>query len=476
MFAECMLFLGGAKVASDAVKIEYLKSKQLELTDSEKQEFLEDDTRRFIHFTSKENAKKIMNSGFLIPTKGVLKNHFTKSITKDGKTKNSDMVYMFDTKTFSVDDYIRNLPKSYSPFNGVYEYYAVSTKPDEYLVNGFKKRAQDGAITYEGRLDIDGTDTKLTKYVLTLDENEKYAFKEMALDEEYTPSDTLLSHLNKDKKSRLGYDIRNYMSELKKAKSSIKSFRINKDEYKRQIREKREFAKASKQFMEEEKEKSYTYKKDGRCIVVKNMSYDMVDGKKLQKLAIMENVSGKKIEDVTKTCYMDECNLEDLDSRVATEYFFNNLDNISFNTQNPDYIGLPEENLEKGIIQNDYDEKFKKSYEKRVKAKEYADKKQSEYSQNKLKNKIKSFFNKVFKRNTVKMLDSGKDNIEKEEDIARKKLNDLGYSSVEAMNKDDKNITILDNLSNMTYTDYEFMKNDENINYTRNIQMEDKEI
>lgn len=473
MIAECLLLAGGTKTMYDAATIEYLKSKQLEFTDEEKQEFLSDDNRRFIHFTSKESAKKIIESGFLNPTKGVLKNHFTKSIDKDGKTKNADMVYMFDTKTFSVEDYIRNLPKKRSPYNGVYEYYAVSTKPDAYSVNSFKKRAQDGAITYEGRMDIDGTDTKLTKYVLGLDENKEYTFKEMALDEEYIPSEELLSRLDKDKKSILGYNIRNYMSELKKAKTSIKSFKVNKEEYKKQIKAKREFAKANRQFIEEEKEKSYIYKKDNRCIVVKNLSYDMIDGKKLQKLAIIENFKDKRLEDSTKICYMDEFNLENLDSKVATKYFFNNLDNISSNIENPDYIGLPEENLENGTVQNDYDEKFKKSYEKKKKAKEYADKKQSEYLKEKLGNKIKSFFNKLFKKDKVNLLDSAKNEYEKDEENARKSLNALGYSSVEAMNKDDKNITILSDLENMTYTDYEFMENNKNIHSINNIQIED---
>lgn len=255
MVAECLLLAGSAKVVKDAGQIEYLKSKQLELTNEEKEEFLADDDRRFIHFTSKENAKNIISSGFLVPTKVVLNNHFTKTIDENGKRKNSEMVYMFDSKTFSVDDYIRNLPKSRSPYNGVYEYYAVSTKPDKYALNSFKKRAQDGAITYDGRLDIDGTDTKLTKYVLGLDKEGKYTFNEMGLDEEYIPSEELLQKLKEDKSRSFMYGMRNYVSELKQSKTSMKRFKAEKEEYKRQIKAKREFAKANKQFMEEEKRK-----------------------------------------------------------------------------------------------------------------------------------------------------------------------------------------------------------------------------
>lgn len=156
MVAEYLVLGTSVALAKDAVSIEYLKSKHLELSDEEKQAFMEDGNRRFVHFTSKESAEKIMESGFLIPTKWVLENHFTKTIDNKGKKKDSQMVYMFDSASFSVDDYIRNLPKSRSPFNGCYEYYAVTTRPYEYEINNFKRRAQDGAITYEGRLDIGG--------------------------------------------------------------------------------------------------------------------------------------------------------------------------------------------------------------------------------------------------------------------------------------------------------------------------------
>lgn len=469
MVVECLLFAGGAKVVKDAGQIEYLKSKQLELTNEEKEEILEDDSRRFIHFTSKENAKSIISSGFFVPTKGVLNNHFTKTIDEKGKKRNSEMVYMFDNKTFSVDDYIRNLPKKRSPYNGVYEYYAVSTKPDKYALNSFKKRAQDGAITYDGRLDIDGTDTKLTKYVLGLDEDGKYTFNEMGLDEEYIPSDELLQKLKEDKSRRAFYGMRNYISELKQSKTSMKRFKVEKEEYKRQIKAKREFAKANKQYIKEEKEKSYIYKKDGRTIVVKNLSHELVNGKTLNKIAIMESMGGREsVEDATKLAYMDEFNLENIDSTVAGEYFFNNIDNLSKgNVEFPEYIGLPLENLENGTVQNDYDEEFRQSYLKKVKSKEYADKNIKEYNKGKFSEKLKSFFGKIFNKNKAKMLDIPKTEIEIDEENAKRKLNELGYSSVEAMNKDDKSIIILDNLENMTYTDNEFRDNIVNLEEKR---------
>ena len=509
MVAGYLVLGAGVAVARDAITIEYLKSKQLELSAEEKQAFVENKDRRFIHFTSETNAKKIMKAGFLIPTKGILDNHFTKTIDSKGKKKDSDMVYMFDNSKFSVDDYIRNLPRNRSPFNGCYEYYAVSIRPNEYEINNFKKRAQDGAITYEGRLDIDGTDTKLVKYVLGLDEQGEYKLDEVPMDSKYIPSQELLDKLAKDKKGLLGYSLATYMSEVKKARSSLKTYRAQKQEYKEQIRRKKEFAKANRQFIEEEKDKSYVYEKDGRTIVVKNIQYEEVGGKKLQKIAILENNEEnkkKRVSDVAEYFYMDEYNIETMDNRVATEYFFSNLDkrvktksitmsdsynslgeklnshpeyiNSNYNKKKisvPDsvfesleeknkeisqYIGLPLENLETGEVVNEYDINFKNYIDNKGKTKELLDKKYDEFKKSKKwTHKIKEMFSKVFNRKKdVKMLDEGK-TINQYDYEDKEKLAKLGYSSVEAMNKDDKEAEMFAFLAGNTYTNEEIDKN-----------------
>ena len=507
MIAEYLILGAGVAVARDAITIEYLKSKQLELSDVEKQAFIEDKDRRFIHFTSETSAKKIMQAGFLIPTKGILDNHFTKSIDGRGKKKDADMVYMFDNSTFSVDDYIRNLPKNRSPFNGCYEYYAVSTKPNEYEINNFKRRAQDGAITYEGRLDIDGTDTKLIKYVLGLDEQGEYKLDEVPMDFEYTPPQELLDKLAKDKKGLFRYSLATYMSEVKKARNSLKTYRSQKEEYKQQIRRKKEFAKANRQFIEEEKDKSYVFEKDGRSIVVKNIEYEEVGGKKLQKIAIMENsgkTKEKRVSEAAEYFYMDEYNIETMDNKVATEYFFSNLDkrtktkndsSYSYNNleekqkaypeyvgsnydkkkisipdsvfnelkdknrELSDYIGLPLENLETGEIINEYDMAFKEYMNHKGKTKEKLDKKYDELKKSrKWTHKIKEMFSKVFgRKKDVKLLNENNEMVYESED--RAKLAELGYSSVEAMNKDDKEAEMFAFLAGNTYTNEEINRN-----------------
>ena len=425
-----------------------------------------------------------MESGFLIPTKGILANHFTRTIDNNGKKRNAEMVYMFDSAKFSVDDYIRNLPKNRSPFNGCYEYYAVSTKPDVHEINNFKKRAQDGAITYEGRLDIDGTDTKLVKYVLGLDEQGKYNFTEVPMDYEYEPPQELLDKLNQDKMGNIRYTFTTYMSEVKRARTSLKSFRAQKEAYKEQIRKKKEFAKANRQFKNEEKDKSYVYEKDGRTIVVKNIEYEEVGGKKLQKLAIIENseeTKDKRISEATKFCYMDEFNIADIEGEVAKEYFFNNLDKIKEKDNNvPEYIGLPTQNLETGEVFNEYDTTFDTTFkgymEKRGQTKSRLDKKYDEYTKSKKwTHKIKEMFSKVFgRKKNVKLLDEGMAKDIETED--REKLAKLGYSSVEAMNKDDKEAEMFAFLQGNTNSKEEVINYYINSEEQRQINQEERTV
>lgn len=457
MLFECMVLGTAAKVGKDALTIEYVKSKQRDLTDDEKREFQQDKDRRFIHFTSKKSAEEILKSGSIIPTKGMVKNHFFRS--HDGTNK-SEMVYMFDSKEFSVNDYINNLPRDRSPFNGCYEYYAVSTKPTSYELNNFRKRAYDGAITYDGRMDIDGTDTKLTKYVLGLGEDGEYTFNEVSPDFEYLPSDELLQKLERDKVGKLRYSAKVYMSEVKKAKEGLKRYRSQRNIYRESIRKARQFAKANRQFREEQKDKNYIYEQDGRKLIVKNLGYDVIGGKKLQKVVIMgpngnAQNTNKNLEDCSKACYMDEYNLDSIDPQIGAKYFFDNYDRSrSVEDGLPTYIGLPLENLESGTVTNEYDEEFLRYYSKKQEAKEYADKKLANKSN--ILTKFKNFFGKIFsgKKEHEKLLPQVDDYKEQE----RKDLANLGYSSVEAMNKDGNDL----DLSDLVWPPQDVIKNELN--------------
>lgn len=431
MIVDCAVLGASAKVANDALRVEYLKSKIRGLTDREKREFSEDESRRFLHFTSKKNAEKIMQSGFLVPTKGVIKNHFTRKIESDGKSKNMEAVYMFDSKELSVEDYIRNLPFTRSPYNGCFEYYAISTRPNVHEIENFQKRAQDGAILYDGRMDIDGTDTKLTKFVLGLDEQGKYKLDEVPLDFEYTPSEELKETLKKDKKRVLRYTVGLYLSEVEKGKTALKKYRLEKQEYKDYINKKRAFAKANRQFKQEEKEKSYVYSDNGKTLVVKNLEYNMVDGKKLQKVALIENdgeSEKKDLADTTKVAFMDECDLSKLEPEVAQKYFSSVYNRITRNDMElPEYIGFPEHDKEKGTVICQYDEEFKEHYDYKVQRKEHSDKRYDEWKKSKkFTTKVKNFFNKIFgKKNEVKLLGSGEEKPETLEESSTTKKGDF---------------------------------------------------
>ena len=319
-------------------------------------------------------------------------------------------------------------------------------------------------------MDIDGTDTRIQKYILELDEQGKYIFSEVPMNYRYVPSEELKTKLSRDKMGILKYTIRTYYADLKKGIDATKSFRIQKAEFKEQLQRRKDFAKANRQFIEEEKDKSYVYEKDGRKIVVKNVEYEEVGGKKLQKIAIIENSEQnkrRKAEECTRFCYMDEFNIGDIEPEVATEYFFNNLDKINEKQSSvPEYIGLPLQNLETGEVTNEYDtvvdKNFRQYIERRQESKDLAEKNFAELKNSKkLSTKIKLLFSKVFgRKKDVVMLDEGK--IQNND---RANLASMGYSSVKAMNADDKEAEMYRLLSNQLNDDlglYSF--NEENKN------------
>mgnify|MGYP003290214359 CR=1 FL=1 len=458
MVAECLILGSSAVALKDAITIEYLKSKQFELSEQEKQEILSDKDRKFIHFTSEKSAKEIMKSGFLMPTKGVIKNHFTKEVDENGKKRNSEMIYMFDSQNFNVNDYIRNLPRKNSPYAGIYEYYAVSMTPNEYNINSFKKRAQDGAITYDGRLDISYTDTKLSKYVIDLDENNEYTMREIDFYEEYEPSPELLEKINKDKKtSQLGYVMKSYLLDVKKAKGTIKEYRSKRKEHNEQIKKKIDFAKANKQFKKEQEDKNYIYEKDGKTIVVKSMGFKKVDGKLLQQISIIGNGysdQNESLESSLKFCYTDQYDLNTIEPEVASQYFFNNYENMLQSKTNEKYIGMPVKVLEDGSVINEYDENFNSHYKRKQAAKEYTDKYIEENKKSFFSN-IKNFFGNLanrFKKNELKLLSAADENRNVEQYSG-------GYSSAEQFNRYDPNIEILEELQEQTCTIEEISEN-----------------
>ena len=200
---------------------------------------------------TEENARSIANSGKINPTKGIINNHFSTTRDKSGRIKASQKVYMFDSKTLSVEDYIRNLPRKNSPSNGCYTFYGISMKPTRENIGDFKKRAFDGSITYEGPVTLSEVNGRVSKYALDLDEKNNYSMKKIGIDEEYIPSETLQNKLSHDKCGRIKYAIRNFVLDSRLAKRYIASQRE-----KNKINRKRAYFKANKQLIDEGKDKS----------------------------------------------------------------------------------------------------------------------------------------------------------------------------------------------------------------------------
>ena len=89
MITEVGMMVG---LLSAAIRTEYLKSQQMELSD-EVRNVIEQEG--LYHITTKEAAEKIMESGYLLPSKGLADNHFSKSRYGDGF---AEFAYMFAGK------------------------------------------------------------------------------------------------------------------------------------------------------------------------------------------------------------------------------------------------------------------------------------------------------------------------------------------------------------------------------------------
>ena len=100
-----------------------------------------------LHFTSKENAEKILDSGYLIPSKGLMANHFAKSRYGD---KFANFVYAYAGKP-TFNNYRLNFTGKASKDGTLY---AVRYYPDKNDLENFTERPLDGALLYEGKLHL----------------------------------------------------------------------------------------------------------------------------------------------------------------------------------------------------------------------------------------------------------------------------------------------------------------------------------
>lgn len=125
------------------------------------------------HFTSDANIDKILESKELRTSKGFLINNFGK-----------DKAYMFaGVPTFDV--FAKNIKDELDPMiHQISEVSAVKINIQEEQLDKFKTRElNDGAIVHEGNVNLDDKEIEKVVFVLDLDKEGNYYFREKTIDE-----------------------------------------------------------------------------------------------------------------------------------------------------------------------------------------------------------------------------------------------------------------------------------------------------
>ncbi|MCX8074946.1 MAG: hypothetical protein N2749_05105 [Clostridia bacterium] len=165
------------------------------------------------HFTSEESADKILSSGYIKPTKGILNNHGF-----------GNKVYMFPgIPDFELSK--KNLPDKTNPLiNGNTEFFAIKLNINEDELGKYKQRLQDNAITYRGKCELPNDRVKKVSIVVDLDKDDKYILREKTEEEiinGYVPSDKLKEKLKEDKSNIFKETVNNYNNEISHAYKAL---------------------------------------------------------------------------------------------------------------------------------------------------------------------------------------------------------------------------------------------------------------
>lgn len=287
-----------AGLIGTAIRTEYLKSKQMELSEEVKNKIQQEG---LYHITSKESAMKIMESGFLLPTKGVIDNHFSKSRYGDGF---ADFVYMFAGKP-SVEMYKNNLSHQVCK-DGTF--YAVRYRPNEYDINNYTERLEDGAITHEGILDIANSNPEIVRMTVV-----KGQLVEIPLDAEIKINPF---------KQFVNNKVINFIKALPGAGKELfknMTFQDKSGKLKRSIAIRRDVNKMLKQYNNDSQMKEFTYEKDGETYSITTLGTKMVDGRPLSGFRVSKSTGS-----LDKNVYMEALDIttiqeDDLGSFI-TEY------------------------------------------------------------------------------------------------------------------------------------------------------------
>lgn len=295
-----------------AVKTEYLKSKQLDLTEKVKEKILQEG---LYHITSKENAEKIIESGYMLPSKGVLNNHASKSRYGDNF---ADFVYMFAGKP-TKELFSANL--SHIAFKDG-TFYAIKHTPNKFDINNYTERLEDGAIMYEGRLDIANSNPELVRMKF-----EKGNIVEIPWNEEI--------NTNLFEKIKNTFAVRNIKSLVSTAKDINKNaiYRDKEGKLKNCIIRKREERKMLQQYNNENNEFNYEINKNGKVYNVRMMGAKISDGRTLIGFKVSQEETG-----LLKNVFMDSIDLTEIKAEQLESFLGEHINEDSIRSE---YIGKP---------------------------------------------------------------------------------------------------------------------------------------
>lgn len=290
---------------------EYLSSKQLDLSEEARQRILEEG---IYHFTTKENAEKIIQSGYLMTSKGLVANHFSKSRYGD---KFADFVYMFGGKP-KVADLMNNVDKALAE-DGTF--YAVRFRPNKFDINNFNERLSDGAVTHEGRLDIANSEPEIVR--LQIRDNKVVEI----------PMDEQVERNPKIPKTYIGRVKKMLPFAMKRFGESIVHFKDKNGQLRKCIEHRKAEQKMLEQLSADSTKREYEAEKDGKAYSIVGVGAKMVDGRPLVGFRV-----GEKDGEFAKNVFMDMADLSGIPDEKLQEFITEHMNEESIRTE---YIGKP---------------------------------------------------------------------------------------------------------------------------------------
>lgn len=319
----------GVALLFGSVRTEYLKSQQMELSDEVRKKIEEEG---IYHITTKECAEKIVESGYLLPSKGVLDNHFSKSRYGNGF---ADFAYMFAGKP-TAELFKVNLSHRAMPDGTIY---AVKHKPNKFDIENYTERLEDGAITHEGILDLSNSQPELVRMKM-----EKGKLVEIPWDEPTKPS-----FMQAVKDQTVVRFCRGLPSAFREISRNV-VFRDKDKKLARSIAIRKDQRKMLEQYDNDGENREFIIEQDGEEYTVKFAGAKVNDGKILNGFAVSKN----GVEGYAKNLFTDGFNVSEMSQEEMTEFF---KAHAGFEAEHSEYIGKPVR--ENGEIRQEIDEEYK---------------------------------------------------------------------------------------------------------------------